>query len=667
MPSPTTPKKALTQSSIPDSFPIKRKKKPSHFTKKLKKFARYSLTALLLTGMVFVTGFLSFSGFLVLNGSIYLASAAFILGGGVEGEVYAQNINKSLLKLFTAGYWEEVVIENLLDRLFEIQNQHQSDFLQEYKDLQDYVQQLKEDLEHCHNPDTKKTLKKNIRTARKSLKEKKIYFRKFILENDETRDRDFDDELQKAMLFLLDPKEEIKGDQEKTTLIKQEKTRLQQKIRSNIFYSRLAWILNLGAGISCGLVGIEVAQSSIAILVSYFGISISATVLSASIFGLAMVGAIGYMLLIHNTITDMIKDETLKTWAAKIRDFFKYKTDENGQVVEKTTGYLLRVIPGLIAVIILVGLGVFATIATAGTWWYAAKAGAQWLPWVSRFASELRAIAVSIMGITTLVFSIKNSLESAEEFIKISLQKSWDNIKNTILLYKAKENWAQFLNPFRLLIILITIPFRFVVFVGHTLSVGLMGDKLDNVDPQATAVLSGVNEWCQDFHYFTPEDNKKHGDHVHVDLVGKFLKLALVPLYFVAAAWDYFCSWFNGKDDKDKPQLDSAEAWHKSLDGLHEEPKERAYPELSEKWKAYAHRKNPNFTRETLEKLQENSPTTAVNDSEAESKAANNSKQEGHQSRRNSQSVFFSPEPSVPDSDDSGYDSDDSTLSAAHP
>src|SRR3990167_5089713 len=76
---------------------------------KLKKALRYGLSGLLVVGLIFLTGFLSFAGVLAINGSISLAITFFLLAGGIEGEVYAQNINQSLIKIFKGNYLEETL------------------------------------------------------------------------------------------------------------------------------------------------------------------------------------------------------------------------------------------------------------------------------------------------------------------------------------------------------------------------------------------------------------------------------------------------------------------------------------------------------------------------------------------------------------------------------
>lgn len=495
---------------------------------KQRRYLRYAAGGAFVSGIILVTGFLSFTGMLVLNDSIYLAIAAFFLAGGIEGEVYAQNINTSLIKILTGDYLKDVLISKKLAKLAKDKKYANNHFLMDYKTLLDYAKKL--EAKHSHDEKHIQELEK----TKRSLKWMQRYFRDFIL--DKKGELPVDESIQKEISQLVTP---------------EEKKSLKNEIEKKILLSRLSWLLNIGAGISCGLVGLEVAQSSILAVSAYFGVAISGTALTASVFGLSIVAAIAYTLLIHNTISSMIQNDTLKKWAKKTRHFFSRKTDE------KVWKYGLRVLGGALGVGIVLGLGIFATVATAGTWWYAAKAGAKMIPRLARFASTLRTVTVSLMSITAITFTIFNSLQSAKELVKISLREKFHEIYAKIMEHKDSETTAQFYNPIRFIIQVITIPFKALSFIGHLISMAIMGDKLAGVDPRLTTALNVGSEGLTDIHRFVPEkkqgvstqtavvdedddDDEEEEDHDHhLDLTGKFLKLALFPLYALSALWDY--------------------------------------------------------------------------------------------------------------------------------
>lgn len=556
--------------------------------KKIKKIFHYSSSTLLILGMVLVTGFLSFSGMLLLNSSIFFAISCFFLAGIIEGEVYAQNIKSSLFKIFTTTYWTDAIIEQTLEELIAANKDQLPPFLQEYRALQNYIQHL----EHHHDHSTKN--KKLLKDAQRHLKWKRRYFRDFILNK---ASGPFDKQLEAAFAKLL-VKEQVDD-------IESLRSNIHQKINQKIWLSRAAWILNIAAGISCALVGIEVAQSSMAVLISYFGITISGAALSASIFGLAILGALGYTLIIHNTITDIIKNDSVRQWAHKSREFFKRK--QQGKISETLARYYLRVILGSIGISIVIGLGVFATIATAGTWWYAAKAGARFISWLTNIASGLRTVAVSLMAITTLLFSLVNSLQTVEELLKVSFHKIKVSFQKLINKYidTPAENLIQRLNPFRFIILTVILPFKYLIFIAHLFSMGVTGDRLNKVPPLVTSVLSAGGEFLEDSHYFfhiddtTDHHHHNHNDnnhntatadqkdnnaisctcshqeskevtdehhhhkenqephthhHAHGEIIMgtllAFIKIALAPLYLLAISWDWLASKGNSSTDK---------------------------------------------------------------------------------------------------------------------
>ena len=136
---------------------------------KLKKALRYGLSGLLVVGLIFLTGFLSFAGVLAINGSISLAITFFLLAGGIEGEVYAQNINQSLIKIFKGNYLEETLLTRKLE---ELAKQHTKvKFFLDYKALRDHINQLRAQHDTAEN----------LASAEKKLKTMKRFFKDYVL------------------------------------------------------------------------------------------------------------------------------------------------------------------------------------------------------------------------------------------------------------------------------------------------------------------------------------------------------------------------------------------------------------------------------------------------------------------------------------------------------
>jgi hypothetical protein len=125
---------------------------------------------------------------------------------------------------------------------------------------------------------------------------------------------------------------------------------------------------------------------------------------------------------------------------------------------------------------------------------------------------------------------------------------------------KQKENWLEFLNPFRIIIKVIETPFQFLMFIGHLVGMGVMADGIKGI-PRGMTVTFGIsNETLIDTHYFMEEEHhhehekkEKHAhkqnkhqhhheeehDHHHGTLINKLLKCLLSPLYVCSALWMY--------------------------------------------------------------------------------------------------------------------------------
>jgi len=546
---------------------------------KPKQYLRVGLNVLLLGGMVFLTGFLSFTGMLVINSSIYLAVAAFMLGGVIEGEVYAQNIHKSLLKLFTGEYIEDLIITRELNQLVQKkENLDKSQFLQLYNESQHALNKL----QHQNNPDQKK-----LQALQKRRKWMRRYFIKFL--------RDQQEDFNYIGTISID---------------KKKKTEILNEISRKKWLSRVTLALTTIPGCSAGLVAISTIQTGLASLALYLGITITSTLMAASVYGLAILAAAGYILLIYNNLTDIINNDTIQKYAKETKQFFHQKENEYVLI------YYSRCVGAVLGTAAILGIGIFATVATAGTWWIAAKKGAEWSPLLIRAAQGLRDITVPAMTMTNLIFTVTNSFQSIKELAKISIQEHYSVIKKKIKGYIDAEHVAQLVNIPRLVFLLISVPFKLVVFLLHLVAMGLMGDRLKGVNPELCTGINTLNEGAQDAHYFMPEhehhehhhherkkkhksenphkcenhalnekietkekhDHHKHHhhdhahqheehDHNHTDIAGKFLMVALtiVPLIPLSAVWDSAASQFN---DDVKKQLTFWAALTKAYCGL---------------------------------------------------------------------------------------------------
>jgi len=132
-------------------------------------------------------------------------------------------------------------------------------------------------------------------------------------------------------------------------------------------------------------------------------------------------------------------------------------------------------------------------------------------------------------------------------------------------------------------------PLRVLLFLGHLVSISLTADRVPGI-PQIVAMLIGmISEGFEDAHYFFDNDHEEEhedhdtqsllkkqlgteGGHHHggEDIPTKLLKTITLPVYALAAGWDYWASKINStpstpiKEKTAQPRkLDWSQAWDK--------------------------------------------------------------------------------------------------------
>lgn len=551
--------------------------------KKTKKYLRSGLTGLLVVGVIAAIGFLSFTGMLVLSPVILFAILTFIAVAAIEGEVYAQSIKAALKKLFKRNHLKDAISLRKLNRLAK-ENKKKPDneksaFLTDYQAYLDQYEKLKAEKEklgwfYVWWFEEAKDLRDQLKAVKQQLKWRRSHFKHFLFED-------------------------IKGDPlEQNSIINAFKNSssatLLLKITQRTRLSYLCFAASMIAGIGMGFVFLSVAPESIIATATFFGIALSAgafpLVVTVMLYALAIVAAAGYMMLIYHALTDMLQNKTFKQWWKGLKAFFD--TPKPGIDLP----FVVKRCFMFIGVLLVVGLAIFATVVTAGTWWGAAKVGAAFIPVVSEWLSGA---AVAIMGLTGLLFGLHNSITSVKQishFSWKSIKNQFRDLRKKIENYFETENLGQKLNPFRAIIVMIEIPFKLLAFLGHLVSTGVAGDRFEPVSPLLSAIVGATNDGLVDFHFVFPDNHDHHHHHSddphdkkeklktksdsfskwlayddeshahsHTDIPGKFLFIALSPLYFLSALVDFVCSQFN--DEPKKPILTFSQALKKSFFG----------------------------------------------------------------------------------------------------
>lgn len=532
----------------------------------------------------FATGMLSFAGVLLLTSSWAWGIATFVFFAAIEGEVIHQNtvngiadylkgpiltikrkiaareIENMLLleKLFTLDLdtlkklFKKKKFTTILNSFREDVNPHIKNFLQFYFSNKQFIRKAKKVDEHAEDDN-------EVIASRSTLHEMEDFF---IHCTTQTRDKDYQSTLEIAFRDL------VSGDS----------IRIQREIRIKTIVATACTICAIGAGLGQTLVTLSATQAAFLAL----GFGTAAT--SFTVIGpIAIIAAVGYGIMMYHNLLDMVQNDTLQKWARKTKEFFKRRTDDKG-IQESKTRYVARCTLAALVVGIVVGLGVFATAATAGTWWVAGKQGAKLLGWMS---DKVTAIACSLsmffMAPSLGSFNVTNSLKTTENlFGKIKrsyrnyMQKhaKHDNIEfhnsNKSLKEKSWRQLFQEANPFQKLYNGLGFVIRSGLYVFHCASVGFTGSQMPKVDPITSVVANAGSEFFQDYNYIEPHDHKHHHhdhdhaehkcenmahdaecdedqedeeeegcSHSHTDLSGVILKVVAFPIRVLAKLWNW--------------------------------------------------------------------------------------------------------------------------------
>ncbi len=448
----------------------------------IKKFFQYTFAI----GSTLAIGLLSFAGMFVFSASFWLCGAAFILATVYEGQVNNEGIKGALQHLFDDDHLPLNILRQHLEK--KLEERVDNPFLKDYRDQKRYLEQLEAMDDHSDEHEEREE------AARIRLKMMEMYY------------------LKQFQNPTIPPRHQL----EKTVadLLNQDRIALQKEIQRKKNMIRASMVFAVGGGLASGLATLSAIKVTIATF------AVLSVIPGGAIFTLGALAAVGYTLLLYQNMADLIQE-----YGSTIRDSFKKRNDES------QAWYAVRVI----GITIAVGLAIFATIATAGTWWNAAKNGAAFL---GSAASAVRSVAIALFTIPSLIFGVKNSLESIDGISKSQygqlFSNTWQSIKEQ---FKKEDNILRSLNPFRAIAKAIEALSGFLL-VAHVASMGLISDRLANVNPAATLTLNGINEIATDLNYLP---NKSH-DHSSFVLSAFLFIVVKIPCFlinlFLAMPWD---------------------------------------------------------------------------------------------------------------------------------
>lgn len=499
---------------------------------KVKKIPYYLAPWFLMAGASLTIGLLSFGGILALWPVLPLALAAFVLSVAYEGEIYLQNIKGSLKKLFKSHHLERQLAKKcLLDHFPEVVDENCPQFFRDYE----------RQLQMLHKFEGKR--------LNKASRDRKQHVEKTLVDMEKWFAVQLFSDKEPATAYQTELREWF----DKSGL--RAKFQAKSKVRQTIYQ---------GLKVFCATAGVFMGLGTTYLLVEAFTIipwlaALPATVVPMLIVPMAMIAGVAYGLLVYNAMTDMIATEMVTKWINKLKNDFQ-DPKKFGRSLVMGTGLVL-----------MFTLTLALSICTAGTWWTVARTSAPLFRWMGKMPAFIMFVLNPLISsISTWAFNLENVSETLELF------ESWFKPESALYALPSvpkeessapeqieNRTWLEFLRSWNLPRMLIKIaftPLRFLLFIGHLISIGVTADRLPGVSPAVSAGLGVANEAVEDYHYFDVFGKQQHAHkhdtkslveerlgaqagHSHEsDLPTKFLTVLFSPLYVLAAGWDMLCN-----------------------------------------------------------------------------------------------------------------------------
>lgn len=474
---------------------------------------RFTLS-ILSAGASLILGLLSLGGMYAIWPAVIPAVVSFILSVAYEGEVYKQNIKRALDKLFTKDYFEEQLSRAFLHEICSSKN---------IRDLKAFML-FKSYTDALFNEDKVKS---------------KAFKAKFYKQL--TRTTAPPDPKDLLLYSFLHRKGENDEPSYHERYLAKHKSRLPYLYAIQAFSAISA--LFMGLGTTYLLVE---AITIIPVLAA-----LPFTIWPLIITPMAMVAGVAYGFLTYNAVTNLLCNNTLSAWYKKLSRRIKEDPWNPKHIAMALTASVLF------------AMALTLTICTAGTWWTIVRETKPLFHWMKKMPSFVMGVINPVItGFSALVFNIENTSETLEMFDNGVELPSWKDVFNQVINHlTTQENVLQWLNPFRLIIVAVVLPLRYVMFVGHLISIGVTADRIPGLSVYASAIIGSISEGGEDIPYFINHKHARHLDalleedlgedqgHDHSEDLPTWLidKLAL-PIYLLAAGWHSLMSAFNSKE-----------------------------------------------------------------------------------------------------------------------
>lgn len=510
-------------------------------------------------GASLTLGLLSFGGMFALVPSLPLAISAFFLAVLFDGEIYKRNILGALIKLLSHDHIKQHIAKQFLDEhIFKDSLHKQANSPQFFKDYHIIQEQL-----HALSHQKKLTEEDEERRDRlqRQLDTMRLWFARLLF-NEVAEGNNEASSYQDDVIRYLRRDFATETANLNNTLIKRQR-------------------LRIGTGIFSILGGIFMGLGTLFLLTEPlttipFLMALPFLTSPFILIPLATIVATAYALLTFNALCDFFENETYLKWAREIKKGFAKETRDGKTILIA------------ISAIFLIGLALFLTICTAGTWFTIAQKVQPIFSWLAELPTVvmsiinpiitgLSAVAFNIQNTTTTLDLIKKEVDAEEPIGNYIKRKINERIQNL----KENENIFQWFNPFRIILKFTLVPLEILLFLGHLISLAVTADRLPGISEILCVIFNIISEGFEDTHYFLPEREGSHHDHDHNhddNIPSWVLKRIFIPVFFLTALWHAVGSYFSSTKSTSFEQafLDS---WQNFWEGAHDHDHDHAHAE----------------------------------------------------------------------------------------
>jgi len=420
-------------------------------------------------GALGFTGALGFAGALAFSKLLIVCGTAFVFSGFVEGQVFWEKIAEAIDNFFDDNYLQRSILRKKLQLLINNQELENNLFMAEYRRTCQYLIQL-------YNQQGQLTdeAHQQIDDLSNRIKNMENFLLKWIQKKQKNDVQEPLSEMEESILKLISANGALFND-------------IDQMAANKKLALFIGGTLCIGAGIGSYFATIGAINMGLGLL----GISLAGG-LFGIVFAIVLFGAAGYALSLYQSISEVVKKYTFDDLCQKISNFF----------IEANWSKRL-------AMALVIGLTVFAVLATAGTWFKLINNGASLVPMINKIASVIQFFSIILMAIPSFIYSFVNSCDSFNKIeTKWSDPKKWEKLKENWQLFCGQvkniwqsENLIQFINPFRAL----TYVLEGLIFFAHLASMAVGNDQFPE---KISSTIAGIAvEGFADSPALFPEDN----------------------------------------------------------------------------------------------------------------------------------------------------------------